>query len=145
MIDIHTHIFPGIDDGAIDLDQSVEMCLHAAAAGCSAMVATPHQRHPRWMNTDRSELEGLLSEIRDRIGPGLELFLGAEIRIGDGLLDDLEDVGHSGLCPLADSSYSASRVPAPSIELRPKRGHPVGASCRMETDRRTSGVRSGAE
>lgn len=120
MIDIHSHIFPGIDDGAIDFDQSVEMCLHSAAAGCSAIVATPHQRHPRWMNTDRSELERLLSEIRDRIGPHLELFLGAEIRIGDGLLDDLEDIGHSGLCPLADSSYLLLEFPRHRSNYDPK-------------------------
>ncbi len=119
MIDLHSHIFPGIDDGAIDLDQSVDMCLQAVAAGCSAMVATPHQRHPRWMNTDRTELERLLSEIRHRVGPDLALFLGAEIRIGDGLLEDLEDVRQSGLCPLAETSYLLLEFPRHQVNGDP--------------------------
>jgi len=33
MIDIHTHILPGVDEGAEDLEQAVEMLRMAAAAG----------------------------------------------------------------------------------------------------------------
>ena len=119
MIDLHAHLLPGIDDGAFDLDQAVEMCYQAAAAGCSAMVATPHQRHPRWLNTDRAMLEQLLLELRARVGPVPQLFLGAEIRIGKGLVDDLHDVVGTGLCPLADSSYLLLEFPRRRMTIDP--------------------------
>ena len=95
------------------------MCLQAAAAGCSAIVATPHQRHPRWMNTDRDDLELLLSQIQNRVGPEPRLFLGAEIRIGDGLISDLQEISHAGLCPLADSSYLLVEFPRRQLTFDP--------------------------
>ncbi len=42
MIDLHTHILPGLDDGAEDLEEAVEMMRIAAADGITEMVATPH-------------------------------------------------------------------------------------------------------
>lgn len=42
MIDIHSHILPGLDDGAMDLFDSIEMIHLAAESGTRAMVATPH-------------------------------------------------------------------------------------------------------
>src|ERR1017187_7666805 len=42
MIDIHSHILPGLDDGSESLEESVEMLRQAAAAGTSDIVASPH-------------------------------------------------------------------------------------------------------
>ena len=42
MIDIHSHILPGVDDGADTLETSVGMLRAAAAAGTTDIVATPH-------------------------------------------------------------------------------------------------------
>jgi protein-tyrosine phosphatase len=42
MIDLHSHILPGIDDGARDLDASVAMGRAAVEGGVEAIVATPH-------------------------------------------------------------------------------------------------------
>jgi protein-tyrosine phosphatase len=42
MIDIHSHILWGIDDGPKTLDQSLAMLRVAAAAGTTDIVATPH-------------------------------------------------------------------------------------------------------
>lgn len=42
MIDIHSHILPGIDDGASDMYDALEMVKMAADSGVRAMVATPH-------------------------------------------------------------------------------------------------------
>lgn len=46
MIDIHAHILPGIDDGARDIYETVEMAAQAAANGTTAIVATPHCNVP---------------------------------------------------------------------------------------------------
>ncbi len=105
MIDLHLHILPGIDDGAEDLEEAAEMCRLALADGCTTLVATPHQRHASWWNTDRKALENLQRMVQQVVGPVPEIRLGAEIRIGSGLLDDLERLPDSGLLSLAGSRY----------------------------------------
>lgn len=42
MIDLHTHILPGIDDGSGDLEESLEMCRIASSSGSRGIVATSH-------------------------------------------------------------------------------------------------------
>ena len=42
MIDIHSHIIPGIDDGSKDIDTTIDMLKNAANNGTSSIVATPH-------------------------------------------------------------------------------------------------------
>jgi protein-tyrosine phosphatase len=44
VLDIHSHILPGLDDGAADLEEAVELAAEAAAAGVETIVATPHVR-----------------------------------------------------------------------------------------------------
>ena len=41
MIDIHAHVLPGVDDGARDWDQALELCRQAYAGGTPALIATP--------------------------------------------------------------------------------------------------------
>jgi protein-tyrosine phosphatase len=42
MIDIHAHILPGVDDGAKNWEESLEMAQIAVNDGTRVMVATPH-------------------------------------------------------------------------------------------------------
>ena len=42
MLDIHSHILPGIDDGARNVGESQEMARKYVAAGYSRVIATPH-------------------------------------------------------------------------------------------------------
>lgn len=44
-IDLHCHLLPGVDDGALDLDDSVAMARVAVKEGFEAICATPHIRH----------------------------------------------------------------------------------------------------
>ncbi len=45
MIDLHCHILPALDDGALDLDDAVAMARTAEADGITTICATPHIRH----------------------------------------------------------------------------------------------------
>ena len=45
MIDIHTHILPGVDDGAVSFDEALDMAIMAAECGVEALVVTPHSNH----------------------------------------------------------------------------------------------------
>ena len=106
MIDLHSHVLPGVDDGAVDLDEAVSMCRRAAEDGCRVLVATPHQRNDSWENRDPQRLAALAGELRDRLREtGPELRLGAEILIDSELLDELDDLSASGLLPLAGTRY----------------------------------------
>ena len=46
MIDIHSHILPGMDDGAADINEALEMAEIAAASGIRGIIATPHCNMP---------------------------------------------------------------------------------------------------
>lgn len=105
MIELHSHVLPGVDDGPGDEPEAVEMCRLAAEHGCEVVVATPHQRHPSWWNTNSGRLLQLLRELQEAVGPRPRLLLGAEIRIDSRLLDDLDDYPASGVLPLAGSRY----------------------------------------
>lgn len=47
MLDMHVHILPGVDDGAVDEKMTREMVRRAREAGITRMVATPHVYQPQ--------------------------------------------------------------------------------------------------
>lgn len=50
LIDIHSHILPGIDDGPPDFVRSLAMAKQAANAGITHLFATPHHMNGRYEN-----------------------------------------------------------------------------------------------
>ncbi len=105
MIDLHTHVLPGIDDGAKSLEEAVEMCRMAAADGCRALVATPHQRRGVWWNSDREAIQKLARKVQAAVGPEPRVLVGGEIHVDSGLLAEVELLPGGGLLPLAGSKY----------------------------------------
>lgn len=87
MIDLHSHILPGLDDGAADVEQAVEMCRLAAADGITLLAATPHY-YPGLAPLEAEEVSGLLEGLRGRLareGIDLELVAGAEVALDPSL------------------------------------------------------------
>jgi protein-tyrosine phosphatase len=62
LADLHCHILPGIDDGALDEADSLEMARQAAADGIAAVCATPHIRHDHDVRIH--ELEGRVADLQ---------------------------------------------------------------------------------
>ncbi|UVI27911.1 tyrosine-protein phosphatase [Paenibacillus spongiae] len=116
MIDLHCHLLHGLDDGPTSLEESISLAQSAVDDGATTIYATPHYRAGRYDTeaADIRERTGLLNaELRKRQIP-LRVLPGQEIRVYDGLLDDLEE---GKLLPLGESTYlllefSASNVPA---------------------------------
>ena len=104
MIDLHSHVLPGIDDGADDLEQSLRMCQMAAADGCQALMATPHLRHEMFWNDDRARIEQLFADLV-AAGPELELHLGGEIAVNTESLAEIDALPGGGLLSLAGSRH----------------------------------------
>jgi len=65
MIDLHTHILPGLDHGPGDWDEALEMCRIAVADGISAIAATPHVSEV-FPNSPR-QIEDTTAELRRRL------------------------------------------------------------------------------
>jgi len=76
MVDIHSHILPGVDDGARSWEMAVHMCEMAVQDGVTHMVASPHANDE--YAYDRTQHEALLADLTARVGPGLTLTLGCD-------------------------------------------------------------------
>lgn len=104
MIDLHCHLLPGIDDGAVDLPMALEMARMAAADGIHTVACTPHIYPGMYENTAdgiRAAIAGLQSEL-DRQGIALRLVEGADVHLDPDLVGSIR----SGRVPtLAGSRY----------------------------------------
>lgn len=47
MIDLHMHILPGIDDGAMDMEEALDMARIAVYSGTTVCAATSHGKFSR--------------------------------------------------------------------------------------------------
>jgi protein-tyrosine phosphatase len=80
VIDLHTHVLPGIDDGARSLADSRALALAAADEGVSILAATPHVRDD--YPTTADEMEEAVAVVQaDFAAQGIpvEVLPGAEI------------------------------------------------------------------
>jgi protein-tyrosine phosphatase len=90
MIDLHSHILPGVDDGAATIDESVAIARAAADDGIRAIAATPHVRDD--YPTTAAEMERLVGETRaavDSAGIDVRVLTGGEIALE--MLLELDD------------------------------------------------------
>ena len=83
VIDLHSHILPGVDDGTRTLREARELALVAAADGVEAIAATPHVR-PDFPTTAEVMEEGV-AELRadfEEEGIPVQVLHGGEIDVG---------------------------------------------------------------
>jgi len=85
MIDLHTHILPGIDDGAKDMADAVAMARQALERKVAVIAATPHYLNREWtvIKQRHADLEHQLSEQ----GIDLKVIVGAELFIDPELME----------------------------------------------------------
>jgi protein-tyrosine phosphatase len=84
VIDMHTHVLPGLDDGPATLAGSVAVAEIAAHAGTRTLVATPHLRadHPAVRPEELADRARALSEHLQERGLPVEVLPGAEVDLG---------------------------------------------------------------
>ncbi len=89
MIDLHSHILPGVDDGAPDLDVALDMLTVAVEDGITAIAATPHFIPGSFAPPGPQVLEGVaaLREAAKKRGLVIEIHPGHEVRAAAGLVD----------------------------------------------------------
>lgn len=102
MIDLHSHILPGIDDGARSLDVSLEMAAIALDDGIHTMACTPHIYPGMYLN-DGPGIERATAALQDALDQrnmALRLVVGADVHLVPGLLADVR----SGWVPTLNRS-----------------------------------------
>jgi protein-tyrosine phosphatase len=102
VIDIHSHILPGIDDGAPDMATSVAMARIAVADGITCMACTPHILPGMYENTAggiRAAIAGLRAALAAAAVP-LEIVPGADVHVAPDLADKLT----TGVVPTLNGS-----------------------------------------
>ena len=91
IIDFHSHILPGIDDGSADAEESLELLRLSASQGVEHMVATPHfyprQNAPEEFLERRAESARRLLEAASRESSLPQMLLGAEVYFFPGISD----------------------------------------------------------
>lgn len=86
MIDIHSHILHGIDDGARDLETSVQMCRIAQMNGIKHIVATPHTTtvdNIGYFIEARDNKIRVLRQVLEERGIDVKIYPGAEVFVDD--------------------------------------------------------------
>lgn len=93
MIDIHSHILPGTDDGAGTFDDSIEILSDLSSNGVTDIIATPHFIKESQYTSPVEDNKALLCELVERLKEediSINVFLGNEIYIDEdikGLID----------------------------------------------------------
>lgn len=97
MIDLHCHILPGVDDGSLDMTDSLGMGRQAANDGIEAICATPHIRHDHDVRIE--EMAGRVEELNERLraeGVPVTVLQGGEVAE-----TAVEDLGEEELARVA--------------------------------------------
>lgn len=110
MIEMHTHILPGFDDGARSKEESLEMVLQASEQGIKHIVATPHHGNGVY-EAPRELVLQQVDEMNEFIGRHelqVTIHPGQEIRVNAGLIDEWEN---NELLTVANSKYILLELP----------------------------------
>lgn len=104
LMDIHTHLLPGVDDGAADMEETIRMLKLAKEQGIRTIIATPHFG----LQNNEKSVEQLV-ESKDKvqqeaaaIDPGIKIHLGNELYYRDSVL---QEVISGNALTLAGSRY----------------------------------------
>jgi protein-tyrosine phosphatase len=93
LIDLHSHLLPGIDDGSKDLAMSLAMARMAAADGISTIACTPHIL-PGVYNNDGPAIRRAVTRLAKSIAEAaipISVVAGADVHIAPDLAVQLEN------------------------------------------------------
>ena len=94
-VDMHNHILPGIDDGASDIQTSIDLIKIYKNLGYSKIIATPHTMSDYYPNTATTILKALDTlnlEIKSQNIQGIEVKAASEYMVDP----DFEEMIDSG-------------------------------------------------
>lgn len=110
MIEMHTHILPGMDDGARSKEEALEMAVQASEQGIEHIIATPHHGNGVFEAPREVVLRHVeeMNEFISKHGVQVTIHTGQEIRVNSELINEWE---HNKLLTLANSKYILLELP----------------------------------
>ncbi|SDC08223.1 MULTISPECIES: tyrosine-protein phosphatase [unclassified Candidatus Frackibacter] len=107
MIDLHTHILPGVDDGVKSYQEALMVIKEAERQGIKKMVATPHDDYQSNMKKIKEKVAKLQAMI-NKEGLDVQVLIGAETY----LTPELRERAAKGLVnTINDSRYLLLELP----------------------------------
>lgn len=107
MIDIHTHVLPGLDDGSHSLEESLVMLRIAAEAGTTDLVASPHANLE--YRFDAARVGEKLAELRAAGDGAVRLHSGCDFHF---YFDNIQDaLAHPAKYAINGKSYLLVEFP----------------------------------
>ena len=114
MIDTHSHILAGLDDGAETMEHTKRLLEKAVTEQITGIIATPHGHHPNF-KTDIQAIHTQLAAASSYIeqeGLPIKIYSGQECRLSEKLPQRLKD---GEALPLADSQYVLLELPSSGV------------------------------
>ncbi|GAB4074932.1 tyrosine protein phosphatase [Barrientosiimonas marina] len=93
MIDIHSHMLPGLDNGPQTMDDTLAMAKTAVSQGIDTVIVTPHHQNGRYHN-QREAIIGVTDYVNAKLqetGIALNILPGQEIRVHETITNGLQD------------------------------------------------------
>lgn len=81
MVDIHSHILFGVDDGAKDIEESIELLKQAVSVGYTDIVCSSHYYIGLYENTNYLTHFNLLQDEIKRLNIPINIYLGNEFNL----------------------------------------------------------------
>lgn len=107
MIDFHSHILPGLDDGIATFDEALVTVREAKKAGFDKIIATTHYYTGDNFIANEEERKTILEKLNENIS-GIEIILGNEIYI-NGHIDEL--IQNKDASTINNSKYILFEIP----------------------------------
>ena len=85
-VDIHSHLLPGIDDGASSEKEAIALIEELMQLGFRAAITTPHIL-PGYYNNNEKTIQNAYNRIKSLIPKGFQLHWAAEYYLEDSLLE----------------------------------------------------------
>lgn len=114
MVDIHSHILAGVDDGPESIDEAVRMLRKAVDEGITDLIATSHAYNPHY-HVGKAAVEKKMLELQqviDEHSIPITIHGGQELRIQDKTVDVLNN---EEALTLAGSRYALIELPSSSV------------------------------
>ena len=93
MVDVHSHLIPGIDDGVKTMEESLDILAKMSAMGYQKVITTPHVMHDFYPNTGEHILEQveILQRRVDAVGIDMEVEAAAEYYLDEHFVQMLDE------------------------------------------------------
>ena len=108
MIDIHSHLVPGVDDGSQSIEESLGLLKQAETEGITEIITTPHYMKNGDFRTKATELVQRFNALKETYQGTIKLHLGNELYIHPDLPELLEQ---GEILTLAESNYILVEFP----------------------------------